>query len=88
MQVVPDIDDSKEDKSEVRQCLQEEPGADRMDDFFQNITQQVRVNDRQEVDITTAMNDPFPFFCLLQGTCQQERRPYAVQKKSTLVNWF
>jgi hypothetical protein len=47
MQVVPDIDDSKEDKSEVKQCLQEEPGADRMDDFFQNITQQVTVSSSQ-----------------------------------------
>jgi hypothetical protein len=44
MQVVPDIDDSKEDTSEVKQCLQEDPGADRMDDLFQNITQQVTMN--------------------------------------------
>jgi hypothetical protein len=47
MQVVPDIDDSTEDKSEVTQCLQEEPGADRMNDFFQNITQQVIVSSGQ-----------------------------------------
>jgi hypothetical protein len=47
MQVVPDIDDSKEDKIEVKQCLQEEPGADRMDDFFQNITQQVTMSSSQ-----------------------------------------
>lgn len=48
LQVVPDIDDSKEDKSEVKQCLQEEPGADRMDDF-QNITQQEQNESEQYI---------------------------------------
>jgi hypothetical protein len=47
MQVVPDIDDSKEDKSEVKQCLQKEPGADRMDDLFQNIRQRVTMSSSQ-----------------------------------------
>jgi hypothetical protein len=39
-----------------------------MDDFFQNIAQQViEWYSRQETGNTTVMNDPFLFSCLLQG---------------------
>jgi hypothetical protein len=38
---VPDIDDVKEDKSEVKQCMQEESVSDKMEDFSHKITLQV-----------------------------------------------
>ncbi|PNF15602.1 Serine/threonine-protein kinase 40, partial [Cryptotermes secundus] len=49
LQVVPDIDDSEEDKSEVKQCLQEEAGADRLDGLFQNTRQQEQNESQQYV---------------------------------------
>lgn len=40
---MPDVDDSKEDKSEVKQCLQEVPVADKLEDFCHKITLQVTI---------------------------------------------
>lgn len=41
MQVVPDVDDLKEDKPGVKNCLQEELLADKVDSLSHKVTLQV-----------------------------------------------
>ncbi|XP_021933081.1 serine/threonine kinase SAD-1-like isoform X3 [Zootermopsis nevadensis] len=49
LQIVPDVDDSKEDKSEVKQCLQEVPVADKLEDFCHKITLQEQIENVQHI---------------------------------------
>ncbi|XP_069696005.1 serine/threonine-protein kinase par-1-like [Periplaneta americana] len=53
LQVVPDIDDPKDDKIEVKQCLQEEPVMEKTENFSHQITLQEQIENVQHIRQST-----------------------------------